>query len=127
MISHCPLPRFPLRNGSLNQLAYSLYFFFRDVTDGNFLGWLGKQVQRIDDGAYPDIERELITPMRSIHGISDKVISMALSDLFLASGWFITSCIEVVSCSDTAASISMVPPATVRRVARSCCSRSHAA
>lgn len=81
----CPLPRLNLRNGSLSQLSFSLYLFFRDVAGGDFLGWLDDRIQKALGGGYPDIERELITPMRSIHGISDKVISMALSDLLLAS------------------------------------------
>jgi hypothetical protein len=81
----CPLPRLPLRNGSLNQLAYSLYFFFRDVADGDFLGWLDTRVSAVAGGKYPDIERELIAPLRAVHGISDKVISMALSDLLMVS------------------------------------------
>lgn len=84
-IAECPLPRLPLRNGSLNQLAYSLFFFFRDVAGGDFLGWLDERVTAANDGSYPDIERELIVPLRSVHGISDKVVSMALSDLLLAS------------------------------------------
>lgn len=84
-IRKCPLPRLPLRNGSLNQLAYGLYFFFRDVTAGDFLGWLNERVLVAAGGSYPDIERELIGPLRAVHGISDKVISMALSDLLLAS------------------------------------------
>ncbi len=83
--SECVLPRLHLRNGSLNQLAFSLYFFFRDVAGGSFLDWLGERISVVSGGSYPDIQRELISPMRAIHGISDKVISMALSDLLLAS------------------------------------------
>jgi len=33
-IGTCPLPTHRLRNGHLNQLAYSLYLFIRDVADG---------------------------------------------------------------------------------------------
>ena len=84
-LAGCPLPWLPLRNGSLNQLAYSLYLFFRDVAGGDFLDWLSLRVSASSDGSYPDIERELIAPLRAVHGISDKVISMALSDLLLAS------------------------------------------
>lgn len=83
--SGCPLPRLRLRNGSLNQLAFSLYLFFRDVAEGDFLGWLDDRILELANGSFLDIERELIAPMRAIHGVSDKVISMALSDLLLAS------------------------------------------
>ena len=83
--AECPLPRLPLRNGALNQLAYSLYFFFRDVADGDFLTWLGSRIRMASEGGYANLENALITPLRVVHGISDKVISMALSDLMLAS------------------------------------------
>ena len=39
-IDACPLPRHPLRNGRLNQMAYSLFLFMRDVADGDFVGWI---------------------------------------------------------------------------------------
>lgn len=81
----CPLPRHPLRNGNLNQLAYSLYFFFRDVAGGDFIGWLDQRVRSVlrqdETGA---VQRELIAPLRSVYGISDKAISLALSALLLA-------------------------------------------
>jgi hypothetical protein len=32
-IAHCPLPTHTLRNGRLNQTAYSLYLFIRDIAD----------------------------------------------------------------------------------------------
>jgi hypothetical protein len=36
LTDRCPLPGHPLRNGRLNQTAYSLYFFTRDVAGGRF-------------------------------------------------------------------------------------------
>src|SRR5690349_11924799 len=39
-IGTCPLPTHRLRNGHLNQIAYSLYLFIRDVTDGDLVGWI---------------------------------------------------------------------------------------
>ena len=39
-IATCPLPSHRLRNGHLNQLAYSLYLFIRDVADGDLVGWI---------------------------------------------------------------------------------------
>ncbi len=36
----CPLPRHDLRNGRLNQTAYSLFLFMRDLADGDFVGWI---------------------------------------------------------------------------------------
>lgn len=81
----CHLPRLTLRNGALSQLAYSLYFFMRDVANRDFFGWLDQRVSHALEGGYLAIEEHLIAPMRSVFGISDKVISMALSELLLAS------------------------------------------
>src|SRR4029079_4224540 len=44
-IAACPLPCHPLRNGRLNQMAYSLFLFIRDVADGDFVGWIDQQFQ----------------------------------------------------------------------------------
>src|SRR6516165_9785501 len=38
-INDCPLPCHDLRNGHLNQLAYSLFLFIRDLADGDLVGW----------------------------------------------------------------------------------------
>jgi hypothetical protein len=37
-IRRCPLPTHDLRNGHLNQAAYSLYLFIRDIADGDLIG-----------------------------------------------------------------------------------------
>ena len=46
-IAACPLPRQPLRNGHLNQMAYSLFLFMRDVADGDFVGWIDRQLAAV--------------------------------------------------------------------------------
>jgi hypothetical protein len=38
-IDGCPLPSHQLRNGRLNQMAYSLFLFMRDIADGDLVGW----------------------------------------------------------------------------------------
>ena len=43
-IDACPLPRHPLRNGRLNQMAYSLFLFMRDVADDDFVGWIDSAI-----------------------------------------------------------------------------------
>ena len=42
-IAACPLPRQPLRNGHLNQMAYSLFLFMRDVADDDLVAWIDAQ------------------------------------------------------------------------------------
>ena len=43
----CPLPLHPLRNGRLNQTAYSLFFFVRDVARGDLVSWIDRQLAAI--------------------------------------------------------------------------------
>jgi len=87
-IDRCPLPSHDLRNGRLNQTAYSLYLFIRDIADGDLVGWIDRQLREIDsphDADRPARLREaLIGPLRHVYGVSDKVLTMTLSCLLLA-------------------------------------------
>jgi len=77
-----PLLRHRLRNGRLNQIAYSLFLFIRDVAGGDLVGWIDQQLrQRVKDPVVA-VER-VIGPMRHIFGVSDKVLAMALASLFI--------------------------------------------
>lgn len=96
----CPLPSHRLRNGRLNQAAYSLFFFMRDVAGCDFFGWIEAQLSR-SIGKTESIGELLIVPMRSIHGLSDKVLSMALATLLIGrsqkdSKWFKAGCRMIV-------------------------------
>jgi hypothetical protein len=86
-IGCCPLPSHDLRNGHLNQAAYSLFLFIRDIADGDFVGWIDAQLQAANGPPGPDrlarMATALIKPMREIYGVSDKVLAMALSALLL--------------------------------------------
>ena len=44
-IGACPLPSHDLRNGHLNQAAYSLFLFIRDLADGDLIGWIDAQLR----------------------------------------------------------------------------------
>jgi hypothetical protein len=79
-LADCPLPRSWLRNGRLNQTAYSLYLFVRDIADGDLVGWIDRQLQAADKPSGPD-RLALIDPLREIYGVSDKVLTMALSQV----------------------------------------------
>jgi hypothetical protein len=85
----CPLPSHPLRNGRLNQMAYSLFFFMRDVADDDFVGWIDRQLAAVDPQS-PDrlatVREALTGPLRSVFGVADKVLAMTLSSLLLAAG-----------------------------------------
>jgi hypothetical protein len=87
-IAHCPLPTHTLRNGRLNQTAYSLYLFIRDITDNDLVGWVEAQLTSAtastDHGRHARMRHALLDPLRYVYGISDKVLSMALSVLLMA-------------------------------------------
>jgi hypothetical protein len=86
-IGGCQLPSHDLRNGHLNQTAYSLFLFIRDLVDGNLIGWIDAQLQAANSppGAdrLPRMAAALIEPLREVYGVSDKVLAMALSALLL--------------------------------------------
>lgn len=85
-IDDCPLPRHPLRNGRLNQMAYSLFLFIRDVADGDLVGWTDQQLRAVKTEG-PDrlaeLREAIIGPLRHVYGVSDKVLAMTLSSLLL--------------------------------------------
>jgi hypothetical protein len=86
-LADCPLPSSWLRNGRLNQTAYSLYLFVRDVADGDLVGWIDRRLQAADKPSGPDrlarMRAALVDPLREVYGVSDKVLTMALSQLLL--------------------------------------------
>ncbi len=43
-IATCPLPTHQLRNGHLNQMAYSFALFIRDIADGDLISWIDDQI-----------------------------------------------------------------------------------
>ena len=53
-IEACRLPRHDLRNGRLNQTAYSLFLFLRDVCAGDLVGWIDGQLVGADRPDAPD-------------------------------------------------------------------------
>src|SRR6202048_1314548 len=86
-IRACPLPNHDLRNGRLNQTAYCLFLFIRDIADGDLIGWIDRQLKAADGPRSPDrlarMRGSLIEPLREVYGVSDKVLTMALSCILL--------------------------------------------
>ncbi len=74
--------------GRLNQTAYSLYSFIRDIADNDLVGWIEGQLASAaaptDPGRHARMRHALLDPLRYVYGVSDKVLSMALSVLLLA-------------------------------------------
>jgi len=85
LLKACSLPTHDLRNGSLNQAAYGLFLFLRDAAKGDLVRWIDERLAQSGAAANPNAAvQSLIVPLRQIHGLSDKVLSMSLSMLLLA-------------------------------------------
>jgi hypothetical protein len=88
-IGACPLPRQALRNGHLNQMAYSLFLFMRDIADDDFVDWIDRQLAAANSQSsdrLSDLREAIIGPLRNVYGVADKVLAMALSSLLLSAG-----------------------------------------
>lgn len=86
LLATCPLPAHPLRNGRLNQTAYSMALFLRDVVEDDLVAFIDAKI-RTGSAAIGSIHadgHELVEAFRGIFGVSDKIIAMALSSLLLA-------------------------------------------
>ena len=78
-IDACRVPRHRLRNGRLNQTAYSFFLFVRDVAKSDLIGWIDDRltmpaatlISPHTDLASERQER-LIGPLRNVYGVSDK-------------------------------------------------------
>ncbi|MDF2598982.1 MAG: hypothetical protein K0Q54_1805 [Methylobacterium brachiatum] len=87
-IGACALPLPRLRKGSLNQAAYSLALFIRDVCDGDFVGWIDTRLAEADPvprapGRGPLMREAVLNPLCEIYGIGPKLWAMMLADLLL--------------------------------------------
>lgn len=85
-IHSCPVPRLRLRNGRLNQLAWSLLLWIRDIADDDLVRWIRNRIRhaRRTSRTTQEDRDGLLAPLKGIYGASDKVLSMALADLLLA-------------------------------------------
>jgi hypothetical protein len=83
----CPLPNHWLRNGRLNQTAYALHLFIRDVAGGDLVGWIDRRLDTAAKQPGPDrlarMRAAVLDPLKEVYGVSDKILMMALSVLFL--------------------------------------------
>ncbi len=89
-IASCPLPTHALRNGHLNQIAYSLYLFIRDVAEGDLVGWIDDRLDRANHSGGLDRLAQacngLIEPLRTVYGVADKILAMGLSGILIGAG-----------------------------------------
>jgi hypothetical protein len=89
-LADCSLPTHRLRNGRLNQTAYSLFLFIRDIAGGDLVAWIDDRLAEADDPTAPDrlarLRNALLVPLGMVFGVSDKVWSMILSGLLIGAG-----------------------------------------
>ena len=83
----CPVTNLNLRKGQLNQAAYSLYFFIKDVCGGDLIGFIDDCLASADLPGHPDrlalMRQALTIQLLSIFGIAQKLINMTFADLLL--------------------------------------------
>jgi hypothetical protein len=86
-IDRCPVPRPRLRNGRLNQTAYALFLFVRDIAGGDLIGWVDSRLEDSLGSSENHLDgtrqEALLGPLRNVYGVSDKVLTMALSTLMI--------------------------------------------
>ena len=90
-LSTCPLPTFDMKRGNLNHMAFSLYFFLRDVCGNDFYTFARQHFgdNQPADGAITDRLQSFIGKISTIANVGPKLAHMALSALFLCRypGW----------------------------------------
>src|SRR3954468_2463222 len=83
----CPVPVFPMRKGSLNQSAFSLFLLIQDICGGDLVRGIDPRLAVADLGDMPGraerLRAALLEPLSHVYGVSFKVLSMALADLLL--------------------------------------------
>jgi hypothetical protein len=87
-IESCPLPLPVLRNGRLNQSAFSLYLFMRDVAGSDFVTWLDTTIADVhgNTGDVDAARLALLDRLQYLFGLSNKMLTMILSDLLIGAG-----------------------------------------
>ncbi len=87
----CPLTRFDMKRGALNHMAFSLYFFLREVCGGDFYAYVRGHFgqEELSDKATIELLHGFIGKVTSIANVGPKLAHMALSSLFLTRypGW----------------------------------------
>ena len=90
-LSTCPLPKFDMKRGSLNHMAFSLYFFLRDVAGGDFYAYVREHFgqEELSDKAINELLHGFVGKVTAIANVGPKLAHMALSALFLTRypGW----------------------------------------
>jgi hypothetical protein len=84
LLESCVVNSLPMRNGRLSQSAAALFLFLRDVCGGDLVRWIDATITSAGEtGVVEPSANGIIAALRNIHGVSDKVLSLALVSLLL--------------------------------------------
>ena len=77
-LPYCPLPAVPARKGMLNQTAFGLGLFVRDVCGGDLVGWIDGRLAEADLGFHAanragQMRNSLLQPLCQIAGTGPNV------------------------------------------------------
>jgi hypothetical protein len=90
-LATCPLPTFDMKRGALNHMAFSLYFFLRDVAGRDFYTFTKQHfgAGQLPPPAINELLESFIGKVSTIANVGPKLAHMALSCLFLTAypGW----------------------------------------
>jgi hypothetical protein len=88
LLETCPLPKFDMKRGGLNQMVFSLYFFLRDICQNDFYQFVK---DHFDQGKQQVKERVqgFIETFSQVYNVGPKLVDMAFSHLFFTQylGW----------------------------------------
>jgi hypothetical protein len=78
-------------------MAYSLFLFMRDIAASDLVGWINQQLAAVPPPDHSSLDRQeaLIGPLRNVYGVSDKVLTMALSGILIAGSKHYPAWLEV--------------------------------
>ncbi|MES0048589.1 hypothetical protein [Mesorhizobium sp. M0053] len=87
-LAKCPVPRLALRKGVLNEQAFSLYLFIRDVCRGDLVAFIDRLLDVTNTGEDPVSagREELLAAFTKVVGVSRKLAGMMLSQILLNAG-----------------------------------------
>jgi hypothetical protein len=81
----CPVPSLPLRKGSLNEQAFSLFLFIQARCEGDLVGFIDSIIRAASGEPDPvTVGREaLLAAFGEVSGVSRKLLSMMFSTLLI--------------------------------------------
>ena len=91
LLETCPLPKFDMKRGGLNQMVFSLYFFLRDVCQNDFYRFVTAHFDpgELKAGQANKLMQTFIEKFSQVYNVGPKLVDMAFSHLFFTQypGW----------------------------------------